>query len=59
MDPKNGHVNGTKYVLENITNEVLYLRSASVISRGAKLVFPLVSSGPGDDLSSVLAFKRL
>lgn len=58
LDPENGHVNKTRYIVEIITNKVLFLRIATEVRKGAKLTLLRIIYGPGDDPFPVPGFKR-
>lgn len=49
LDPKIGHVNETRYVVENMANIVLFLQMASGMRKDAKRTLPQISCGIGDD----------
>lgn len=58
LDPQNGHVNGARYVIENMTGSLLYLRVAVGSHEGTRLCLPRMPCGPGDDNFPVPGFTR-
>lgn len=59
LDLKNGHVNETLYVVENMTNNVLFLGIDTGIRKGSNLTLPQISCRPGHDSFPVPGFKLL
>ena len=59
IDTENGHCNGARYIIENMTNNVLFLRLAIGSKKGARLTLPRMPCGPGDpDNFPVPGFTR-
>lgn len=51
VDPKIGHLNGTQYIVENMTNIVLFSQIATRMQKGANLTLLKIRSGSSDDCS--------
>ena len=49
IDAKKGHVNGARYVVEKMTENLLYLRGTVGKAKGVPLCLPRMPCGPGDD----------
>ena len=58
LDPTAGHVNGARYVIENMTHNLLFLRVATGPHEGNILCLPRMPCGPGDDNFSIPGFTR-
>ena len=58
LDPTAGHVNGTQYVMENMTNNLLFLRVTTGSHEGNRLCLPRMPCGPGDDNFPIPSFTR-
>ena len=57
--PLDGHCNGTRYIVDKMTNSLLFLRVAVGAHKGAKLLLPRMPCGPGDNDFPVPGFQRL
>ncbi|CDF39890.1 ATP dependant DNA helicase [Chondrus crispus] len=55
LDPTSGHVNGARYVMEKMTNNLFFLRVTSGSHEGNRLCLPRMPCGPGDDKIPFLA----
>ncbi|CDF36554.1 unnamed protein product [Chondrus crispus] len=55
LDPTSGHVNGARYVIEKMTNNLFFLRVTSGSHEGNRLCLPRMPCGPGDDNFPFLA----
>ena len=58
LRPAQGHVNGTRYVVENFTNNLLFLRAVSGAHRGSRIVIPRMNCTPNDDDFPIPGFRR-
>ncbi|CDF36818.1 partial DNA helicase [Chondrus crispus] len=58
VDPATGHVNGARYVTENMTNNLLFLRVTTGSHQGNRLCLPRMPCGPGDDNFPIPGFTR-
>lgn len=58
LDPQSGHVNGTRYIIEKMSNSLLYLRVATGSYQGNELCLPRMPCSPGDDTFPVPGFTR-
>ncbi|CDF77379.1 unnamed protein product [Chondrus crispus] len=58
LDPATGHVNGARYVIENMTNNLLFLRVTTGSHQGNRLCLPRMPCGPGDDNFPIPGFTR-
>ncbi len=58
LRPNKGHVNGARYVIENMTDNVLYLKSVTGAFKGERLALPRVKCRPGDDNFPIPDFTR-
>ena len=58
LDPTAGHDNGARYVIENMTNNLLFLRVTTGSQEGTRLCLPRMTCGPGDDNFPIPAFTR-
>ena len=54
-----GHCNGTRYIVEDITPRLLSLSVASGKEKGKKFLLPRIPCGPGTDHFPVQDFSRL
>lgn len=59
LDPENGHVNETRYIVENMTNNVLFLRVTTGMQTGTKLILLQINCGFSDDSFPVQDFMHL
>lgn len=57
-DPKNSHLNGTWYIVENMTNKVLFMWISKTVRISAKLTLALITCGLRDSSSPVPGFRR-
>lgn len=57
--PENANVNGTRFIVEYMTNKVLFLHIAAVMRKGAKQTLPLLICGLIDHYYRVPGFKPL
>lgn len=57
--PKQSHVKETRYVVEDMTNNVLFLQIATGMHKDAKLPVRQIGRVVGDKSLPVLRFKRL
>ena len=57
-DPTAGHVNGARYVLENMINNLLFLRVTTGSHEGNRLCLPRMPCRPGDDNFPIPGFTR-
>ena len=55
---KCGHVNGTRYVVRLMTNNLLFLRAVSGTAKGSCLVLPRMNCIPGVDEFLIPGFRR-
>ena len=53
-----GHVNGTRYVVHNMTKNLLFLRAVSGTAKGNSLVLPRMNCIPGMDDFPIPGFRR-
>ncbi|CDF39898.1 ATP dependant DNA helicase PIF1 [Chondrus crispus] len=58
LDPTSGHVNGARYVIEKMTNNLFFLRVTSGSHEGNRLCIPRMPCGPGDDNFPIPGFTR-
>ncbi|CDF77418.1 ATP dependant DNA helicase [Chondrus crispus] len=58
LDPTSGHVNGARYVIEKMTNNLLFLHVTSGSHEGNRLCLPRMPCGPGDDNFPIPGFTR-
>ncbi|CDF40383.1 ATP dependant DNA helcase [Chondrus crispus] len=58
LDPATGHVNGARYVIENMTNYLLFLRVTTGSHQGNRLCLPRMPCGPGHDNFPIPGFTR-
>ncbi|CDF39734.1 unnamed protein product [Chondrus crispus] len=58
LDPAIGHVNGARYGIENMTNNLLFLRVTAGSHEGNRLCLPRIPCGPGDDNFPISGFTR-
>ncbi|CDF32173.1 unnamed protein product [Chondrus crispus] len=58
LDPATGHVNGARYVIENMTNNLLFLRVTTGSHQGNRLCLPRMPCRPGDDNFPIPGFTR-
>ncbi|CDF38639.1 unnamed protein product [Chondrus crispus] len=58
LDPATGHVNGARYVIENMTNNLLFLHVTTGSHQGNRLCLPRMPCGPGDDNFPIPGFTR-
>ncbi|CDF37673.1 unnamed protein product [Chondrus crispus] len=58
IDPATGHVNGARYVIENMTNNLLFLRVTTGSHQGNRLCLLRMPCGPGDDNFPIPGFTR-
>ena len=58
LDPTAGHVNGARYVIEDMTNTLLFLRVTTESHEGNRLCLLRMPCGPGDDNFPVPGFTR-
>ncbi|CDF35670.1 partial DNA helicase [Chondrus crispus] len=58
LDPATGHVNGARYVIENMTKNLLFLRVTTGSHQGNRLFLPRMPCGPGDDNFPIPGFTR-
>ncbi|CDF37017.1 ATP dependant DNA helicase [Chondrus crispus] len=49
LDPATGHVNGARYVIDNMTNNLLFLHVTTGSHQGNRLCLPRMPCRPGDD----------
>lgn len=59
LDPASDHVNGARYVLENMHTSLLYLLHANVTHKAHRLCLPRMSYFPGDDHFPVPGVTRV
>ncbi len=55
---KRGHLNGTRYVVMNMTKNLLFLQAVSGTLRGNSLVLPRMNCIPGMDGFAITGFRR-
>ncbi len=55
---KCGHVNGTRYVVENMTKNLLFFKAVSGTAKGNPLVLPRMNRIPGADEFPIPGFRR-
>ena len=53
-----GHVNGTRYVVHNMTKNLLFLRAVSGTCKGSSILLPRMNCIPGKDDFPILGFRR-
>ena len=58
LDPTAGHVNGARYVIENMTNNLLFLRLTTGSHEGNRLCFARMPCAPGEDNFPIPGFTR-
>ncbi|CDF38756.1 unnamed protein product [Chondrus crispus] len=58
LDPATGHVNGARYVIQNMTNNLLFLHVTTGSHQGNRLCLPRMPCGPGDDNFPIPGFTR-
>lgn len=58
LDPTTGHVKGTRYVINNMTNNLLFLSVTITSHEGSRLCLTQMCCGPGDDNSPIHGFTR-
>ena len=58
LDAQVGHVNGSRYIVEKMTNNLLFLRLVTGTKAGARLGLPRMPCGPGDDTFPIPGFTR-
>ncbi|CDF35745.1 ATP dependant DNA Helicase Pif1 [Chondrus crispus] len=58
LDLTSGHVNGARYVIEKMTNNLHFLRVTSGSHEGNRLCLPRMPCGPGDDNFPIPGFTR-
>ncbi|CDF36188.1 ATP dependant DNA helicase PIF1 [Chondrus crispus] len=58
LDPTSGHVNGARYVIEKMTNNLFFLRVTSGSHEGNRLCIPRMPCGAGDDNFPIPGFTR-
>lgn len=58
LQPENGRVNGFRYILNLMARKVLFLRIATGIYKGKRLILPRIPCNPGDDDFLIPGFKR-
>ncbi|CDF37506.1 partial DNA helicase [Chondrus crispus] len=58
LDPATGHVNGARYVIENMTNNPLFLHVTTGSHQGNRLCLPRMPCRPGDDNFPIPGFTR-
>ncbi|CDF77532.1 partial DNA helicase [Chondrus crispus] len=58
IDPTSGYVKGARYVIENVTNNLLCLRVTAGSHEGNRLCLPRMPCGPGDDKFPIPGFTR-
>ncbi len=56
--PRFGHVNGTRYIVERMTANFLFLISASGTHKGSRLSLPRMNCAPGTDEFPIPGFRR-
>ena len=56
--PKQGHVNGTRYVVVNMTDNLLFLRAVSGTNQGESFVLPRMNCLPGMEDFPIPGFRR-
>lgn len=56
--PRDGHVNGTRYVVENMSANLLFLRAVSGTHRGNALALPRMNCSPGVEDFPIPGFRR-
>ena len=56
--PKQGHVNGTRYVVVNMTDNLLFLRAVSGKNQGESFALPRMNCLPGMEDFPIPAFRR-
>lgn len=59
LEPAKGHVNGSRYIVEKMSNSLLHLKSACGEFKGERLLLPRVPFSPGDNQFPVPGFLRL
>ncbi len=55
---KCGHANGTRYIVQNMTKNVLFLRAVSGTAKGSSLVLPRMKCMPRLDEFPIPGFRR-
>ena len=58
VKPSSGHVNGTRYVVENMTPNLLFLTSVSGSKTGVRLILPRMNCTVGKDDFPIPRFRR-
>lgn len=58
LQPMHGHVNRTPYLVEKITNNVLFLRTATLTNKEKHVILPRIPRNPGKDDFPISGFKR-
>ncbi|CDF38382.1 ATP dependant DNA Helicase PIF1 [Chondrus crispus] len=58
LNPATGHVSGARYVIENMTNNLLVLRVTAGSHEGNRLCLHRMPCGPGDDNFPIPGFTR-
>ena len=58
LDHTTGHVNGARYVIENTTNKLLFLRVITGSHEGNRLCLRRMPCGPGDNKCTIPGFNR-
>ncbi|CDF33944.1 ATP dependant DNA helicase PIF1 [Chondrus crispus] len=58
LDPTSGPVNGARYIIEKMTNNLLFLRVTSGSHEDNRLCLPRMPCGPGDDNLPIPGFIR-
>ena len=58
VNPTSVHVNGARYVIENMTSNLLFLRITTVSYEGNRLCLPRMPCGPDDDNFPIPGFTR-
>ena len=58
IKPSSGHVNGTRYVVENMTPNVLFLTSVSDSKTGEQLILPRMNCTVSKDDFPMPGFRR-
>ena len=58
IKPSSGHVNGTRYFVENMTFNLLFLTSVSGSKKGVRLVLPRMNCTVGKDDFLIPRFRR-
>jgi len=58
LDRANGHINGARYVIESMTNNILFLKLAVGPHKGKLLALPRMPCGPGSEDFPIPGFTR-